>query len=41
MDMKQEVLKRDTRASQEPAIVPPVDIVEDENGITLNSSFLG
>jgi HSP20 family molecular chaperone IbpA len=41
MDMKQEILKRDQRASQEAALVPPVDIVEDENGITLEADLPG
>ena len=41
MDMKQDILKRDPRASQEAALVPPVDIVEDENGITLQADLPG
>ena len=41
MDMKQDNLKRDPRASQEAALVPPVDIVEDENGITLEADMPG
>lgn len=41
MDMKQDILKRDQRASQEAALVPPVDIVEDENGITLRADLPG
>ena len=41
MDMKQDILKRDQRASQEAALVPPVDIVEDENGITLEADMPG
>jgi HSP20 family protein len=41
MDMKQDILKREQRASQEAALVPPVDIVEDENGITLHADLPG
>lgn len=41
MEMKQDILKRDHRASQEAALVPPVDIVEDENGITLEADMPG
>jgi len=41
MDMKQDILKRDARASQEAALVPPVDIIEDENGITLEADLPG
>ncbi len=41
MDMKQDILKREPRASQEAALVPPVDIVEDENGITLEADMPG
>jgi HSP20 family protein len=41
MDMKQDILKREQRASQEAALVPHVDIVEDENGITLHADLPG
>jgi len=41
MDMKQDILKRDARAPQEAALVPPVDIIEDENGITLEADLPG
>jgi HSP20 family molecular chaperone IbpA len=41
MDMKQDILKRDQRAAQEAALVPPVDIVEDENGIIVHADLPG
>jgi HSP20 family molecular chaperone IbpA len=42
MDMKQQAaLEREGRTGDAPALVPPVDIVEDENGITLRADLPG
>ncbi|HUJ01472.1 MAG TPA: Hsp20/alpha crystallin family protein [Usitatibacter sp.] len=41
MDMKQGALDREGRTGDAPALVPPVDIVEDENGITLKADLPG
>ena len=41
MDMKQTALDREAKASDVPALVPPVDIVEDGNGITLKADLPG
>ena len=41
MDMKQTALDREGKTSDAPAMVPPVDIVEDGNGITLKADLPG
>ncbi|HXS53383.1 MAG TPA: Hsp20/alpha crystallin family protein [Usitatibacter sp.] len=41
MDMKQAGLDREANAGDAPALVPPVDIVENENGITLKADLPG
>jgi HSP20 family molecular chaperone IbpA len=45
MDMKQDILKRDTggnqAATQVTAVIPPVDVIEDENGITVKADLAG
>ncbi len=41
MDMKEPIQKREQPAAQAPALVPPVDIVEDEDGITLKADLPG
>lgn len=41
MDMKQTALDREGRQGDAPALVPPVDIVEDENAITLKADLPG
>ena len=41
MDMKHTALDREGRQGDAPALVPPVDIVEDGNGITLKADLPG
>jgi HSP20 family protein len=41
MDMKRTALDRQGNANDAPALVPPVDIVEDGNGITLKADLPG
>ncbi|HSN19320.1 MAG TPA: Hsp20/alpha crystallin family protein [Usitatibacter sp.] len=43
MDTNQTVLEREghAAAAEAPALLPPVDIVEDENGITLKADLPG
>ena len=41
MDMKQPPMNREAGAPEAPAIVPPVDVFEDENGITLRADLPG
>lgn len=41
MDMKQTALDREAKAADAPALVPPVDIVEDGDGITLKADLPG
>jgi HSP20 family molecular chaperone IbpA len=41
MDMKQTDLNREAGTAEAPALVPPVDIVEDEGGITLKADLPG
>lgn len=41
MDMKQQGLEREARDNETEALVPPVDIVEDEDGITLKADLPG
>jgi len=41
MDMKRTALDRQDNGSDAPALVPPVDIVEDGNGITLKADLPG
>jgi HSP20 family molecular chaperone IbpA len=41
MDTKQTPNDREARAAEAPALLPPVDIVEDENGITLKADLPG
>ncbi len=41
MEMKQSELNREATAADAPALVPPVDIIEDENGITVRADLPG
>lgn len=41
MDMKQPALDREGDTAEAAALVPPVDIVEDPNGITLRADLPG
>ncbi len=41
MDMKEPVQKRETQRAEESALVPPVDIVENAEGITLKADLPG
>lgn len=41
MDMKQTALDREGKMGDAPALIPPVDIVEDGNGITLKADLPG
>ena len=41
MDMTQDNLKRETAAAQAPAMVPAVDVLENEAGITLKADLPG
>ena len=41
MDMKQNGLEREARQDRETALVPPVDIVEDADGITVRADLPG
>lgn len=41
MDTQQTPNDREPRAAEAPALLPPVDIVEDENGITLKADLPG
>jgi HSP20 family molecular chaperone IbpA len=41
MDIKRTAPDREGQASEAPALVPPVDIVEDSNGITLKADLPG
>lgn len=41
MDMKQRGLEREARQAPETALVPPVDIVEDAEGITVRADLPG
>jgi HSP20 family molecular chaperone IbpA len=43
MDTKQDLVKRDTGEfeSQAPVLIPPVDVIEDESGITLTADLPG
>ena len=41
MDMTQDKLKRETSAAEAPAMVPAVDVLENEAGITLKADLPG
>ena len=41
MDMNQNALKRESSAADTAALVPPVDIIEDAEGITLRADLPG
>ncbi len=41
MDMKQQALANRGANAEVPALVPPVDIIEDENGITVKADLPG
>lgn len=41
MDMNQTALKRESSAAETAALVPPVDIIEDAEGITLRADLPG
>ncbi len=41
MDMQRSALDREGSPTDAPALVPPVDIVEDESGITLKADLPG
>ena len=41
MDMKRPPLNRDADANETAALAPPVDVLEDENGITLKADLPG
>ena len=41
MEVKRNLANREASAAEAPALVPPVDIVEDENGITVKADLPG
>ncbi len=41
MDTKQEIARRETGVSEAAALVPPVDVIEDDAGITVTADLPG
>jgi HSP20 family protein len=41
MDMKQDIVKREAPGAEMAALVPPVDVIEDEAGITVTADLPG
>ena len=41
MDTKQDIVKREARDDERAALIPPVDVIEDEAGITITADVPG
>ena len=41
MDMKQDIVKREGPGTEVAALIPPVDVIEDEAGITVTADLPG
>ena len=41
MDTKQEIVRRDASGNEVASLFPPVDVIEDDNGITLRADLPG
>lgn len=41
MDTKQDIVKRETAGAEEVTLMPPVDVIEDEAGITVTADLPG